>query len=125
MTNLLQQGSDWLESKRNQYLSQPVIYSRATSSITVNATLGKTEYEVDDDYGLRVKAEVMDFLILAEELVLDGQKTLPKAGDQIRIPRGDQTTIFEVMALSGQECWRYSDSFGKTLRIHTKQTATE
>jgi hypothetical protein len=125
MTNLLQQGSDWLESKRNQYLSQPVVYLRGVSTITVNATLGKTEYEVDDDYGLRVKAEVMDFLILADELVLDGEKTLPKAGDQIRMNRGDQIIVFEVMALSGQGCWRYSDSFGKTLRIHTKQIGAE
>jgi len=67
-----------------------------------------------------VKFEVMDFLILAEELVLDGEKTIPKAGDQIRMNRGTEIAVFEVMALAGQGCWRYSDSFGKTLRIHTK-----
>jgi putative DNA primase/helicase len=34
---------------------------------------------------------------------------------------GNQTFIFEVMALGGDPPWRYSDPFRLKLRIHTKQ----
>ena len=67
----------------------------------------------------------MDFLIRAYDLVMAGQKTLPQSGDQIHFARAEQMMVFEVMALAGQACWRYSDSFGQTLRIHTKQVGAE
>ena len=125
MTDLLQQASDWLEAMRHQHATQPVTYHRSVDNVSLPATVGKTDYEVEDDYGFRVKAEVIDFLIMAEDLVLGGQKTLPQSGDQIRMTRGEETMVFEVMALADQGCWRYSDSFGQTIRIHTKQIGAE
>jgi len=118
--DLLQTGSNWLEEMRTAHAAQSVTYSRGVEQVILNVTLGKTTYEVDDGYGARVQAEVIDFLLLAEELVLNGQKVLPEAGDQIRITRGADVVVFEVMALAGQGHYRFSDSFGKTLRIHTK-----
>ena len=125
MSDLLQQASDWLEGIRHQHASQAVTYHRGTDSVPLHATVGKTDYEVEDEYGFCVKAEVVDFLIRADDLVMAGQKTLPQLGDQIRFTRGEQIMVFEVMALAGQSCWRYSDSFGQTLRIHTKQVGAE
>jgi len=123
--DLLQQGSDWLQEMRHTHASQPVTYSRGGEQVVLNATIGKSSYEVDDEYGLRVKAEMVDFLIRVEDLVMATQKTFPQAGDQIRVIRGEQTIVLEVMALAGQGCWRYADSFGQTIRIHSKQVGTE
>ena len=125
MADLLQQGSNWLEDMRTAHASQPVTYSRSGEQIIVQATIGKTSYEVEDDYGLRVQGEVIDFLIRADDLVLAGAKTEPQEGDQIRISRADKVEVFEVMNLAGQGHFRYSDSFGKTLRIHTRQIGSE
>ena len=120
MSNLLQTGSDWLEGMRNTYASQSVTYARGVNSVTLNASFGKTIYEEDDEY-IRVKGEVMDFLLFAAELIIDGSVVLPQVADRISIVRGGSSVVYEVMPLLGQGHYRFSDSFGKTLRIHTKQ----
>jgi len=96
---------------RAQHLSSPVEYRRGVDTYTVNATFGKTDYEVEDEYGMRVGAAVVDFLILTENLPFE-----PKAGDRI-IADG---RTYEVMPLAGQGPWRWSDPYRQTYRIHTK-----
>jgi hypothetical protein len=68
-----------------------------------------------------VRHESRDFLLLAADLVLDGTSTLPQRGDRIYESQGDQTYVYEVTAPAKEPCWRYSDPYRKTLRIHTKQ----
>ncbi|MBS3821024.1 MAG: hypothetical protein KGY81_04595 [Phycisphaerae bacterium] len=120
MTNRLRQGSEWLESMRERHCSSPVTYRRPSTGsgqateLVVNATFGRTEYEVEDEYGLRVGAQVTDFLILADDLSPAFDE--PEAGDQI-VADG---RLYEVMALSGQGHWRWSDPYRTTMRIHTK-----
>jgi len=123
--DLLQQGSDWLQQMRNTHASQPVTYSRGAEEVTLNATIGKTTYEVDDEYGVRVQAEVIDFLIMADDMVLGGEKLLPEPGDKISVTRGVDIVVFEVMSLAGQGHYRFSDSYGQTLRVHTRQVDRE
>jgi hypothetical protein len=114
MTDLLRQGSEWLESMRERHCSSQVTYRREAVELVVNATFGRTEYEVEDDYGLRVGAQVTDFLILADDLSPTFDE--PEAGDQI-VADG---RLYEVMPLSGQGHWRWSDPYRTTMRIHTK-----
>jgi len=116
---MLQQGSQWLEQMRTQHCSSPVTYRRGGTEATINATYGRTEYEVDDDYGLRVAAHVTDFLISATDFTPTFGE--PEAGDQI-VADG---TIFEVMSLGNQGHWRWSDPHRQALRIHTKETGAE
>ena len=125
MVDLLQAGSDWLQAKRKACMARPVTYTRGAEQITVDATLGRTRYEVEDGYGLRVTAGVMDFLIGTDELILSGAPALPEPGDQIRVERNSAIEVFEVMALSGIGHWQYSDPYGRTLRIHTRQVKME
>jgi hypothetical protein len=68
---------------------------------------------------------VRDFLIDTQSLLLSIIGTLPRRGDKIVEIDGDQTFVFEVMALGGEPPWRYSDPFRLKLRIHTRQIDTQ
>ena len=49
----------------------------------------------------------------------------PQAGDKIAEVLGAELVIYEVMAPGREPCWRYSDPYRITLRIHTKQVDVE
>jgi len=123
--DLLEQGSAFLEDQRHQHMSRNVNYKRGTDGVDLLATVGKTMFEQADANGLIQRLEARDFLIRAQDLVLAGQTTLPRAGDQVRETQGTTTHVYEVMAPGGEPPFRYSDPFRRTLRVHTKHIATE
>lgn len=125
MADLLEQASNWLEDQRTRHVSRVVTYARGEQSAQLPATIGKTTFEVDDGYGVLVRHESRDFLILAADLVLGGQTMLPDRGDRIRETQGGTVFVYEVSAPGKEPCWRYSDPYRKTLRVHTKQIDTE
>jgi hypothetical protein len=125
MADMLQQASDWLEEQRTRHASRMVRYVRGVQSVELPATIGKTTFEVDDGYGVLVRHESRDFLVLAADLILIGDRALPERGDRIRETQAGQVFVYEVTAPGKEPCWRYSDSFRKTLRVHTKQIDTE
>jgi hypothetical protein len=123
--DLLRQGGQWLAQMRTTHCASPVTYRRPSTGSgqaaeqVVNATLGRTEYEVQDDFGPTVGAEATDFLILTEELApVFGE---PQAGDRIMA----DGAVYEVLALPGQGHWRWSDPYRTTVRIHTKQVGAD
>lgn len=120
MIDMMRKGMKWLELQRTKHMSSPVIYKTnrgaGLESVEVQATFGKTSYEVADGYGATIKTHVIDFLILAEELQFE-----PEAGDII-VANGRK---YEVMNLIGESCWRWSDPYRMTLRIHTKDIGEE
>jgi hypothetical protein len=121
VADLLQQASNWLEAKRTQFASHVVTYVRGERSVELPATIGKTTFEVDDGYGVSVRHESRDFLILTTDLIIDGQQEEPQRGDRIRETQNQHVFVYEVSAPDKTPCWRYSDAFRKTFRIHTKQ----
>ena len=126
MTDLLQESSTWLEVNRDEKLTIEVSYSRDGNAIpAVAATVGKTEFEIDNGFGVVERWQSRDFLILAEDLDFGLGVTFPERGDKIREIQGSTTFVYEVMSPPGQDFFRYSDQFRQTLRIHTKQTGTE
>ncbi len=125
MANLLQQASDWLEAKRTQYAAGVVCYVRGGQSADVSATVGNTTFEVDDGYGVLVRHESRDYLVLAADLKFAETPTLPQRGDLVRETQGGTVFVYEVTAPGNEPCWRYSDPYRKTLRIHSKQVDTE
>jgi hypothetical protein len=127
MTDLLEQGSAWLEDQRNAHMTRTVVYQRGGDSVELPATIGRTVSEQADEFGIIHKLESRDFLLLRADLVLSGVQSLPKTGDRVRDPDGDNTQVYEVMAPSGgnEPTFRYSDPYRKTLRIHTKHIGTE
>ena len=125
MTNMLQTGSSWLADQMKTHASVDVVYERGAEQVPVKATIGKTEFELDDGSGVVVRIQSRDYLIHAADLQLSGSPTLPVAGDRIRETQGDKTFVYEVMAPGNEPPWRYSDPYRKALRIHTKHVATE
>lgn len=109
----MEQASEWINNQRVEALSIPAVYVRKSGErITVNATLGKTLFRAENEYGVTIRVESRDFLIAASELVND-----PERGDQILY----NGTRYEVLAPNSEPVWRWSGSFHTTRRIHTKE----
>ena len=125
MADLLRQGSAWLDGQRHTNLTQLVSYQRGVDSVELAATIGRTEFEQADEYGVLHRIEARDYIIRTADLLLAGETVLPKAGDQIRETDGTITHVYEVMAPGGEPPWRYSDPYRVALRIHTKHVKTE
>lgn len=124
MTNLLQIGTSWLADQMKTHASIDVTYERGAEQVSVKATVGKTEFELDDGSGVIVRVQSRDYLIQAADLVLGGVETLPAAGDLIRETQGAKTFVYEVMTPGDEPHYRYSDPFRKLLRIHTKHVGS-
>ena len=124
-TQMFKRGMAWLEEQRVRCMSETVSYTRGETCVEVQATIGKTDFEVDNGTGILQRIESRDFLILAADLVLAGQAIEPQRGDRIRETSGDKVYIYEVLAPENEDCWRHSDPFKKTLRIYTKQVDVE
>jgi hypothetical protein len=121
MGDLLQTGQNWLADKLKQHASSPVVYQRGADQVSVQATIGRTLLKLDDGYGgVRMEWTDRDYLIQAADLILTAGRVTPERGDRILDAIGTVTSIYEVMAYGGEPPWRFSDPFGKLLRIHTK-----
>jgi len=125
VADLLDQASAWLDAMRIRHMALPVTYCRGETSVDVLATIGRTVFDTEDSYGVVEHSESRDFLILAADLVLNGQAVLPERGDRIRETQDGKTFVYEVMAPGREPHFRFSDVYRRTLRIHTKQVATE
>lgn len=125
MTDLLAQGAAWLEDQRHKHLTRTVTYVRGAESVELSATIGRTEFEQADEYGVVRRTESRDYLVRTMDLMIGAAQVLPKAGDRIRESEDGVTFIYEVMAPGGEPPGRYSDPNRQTLRIHTKYVARE
>jgi len=125
MADLLNQGSAWLEDQRKKHATREVTYRRGANAVVLQATIGRTVFEQDDGAGVIIRTQVRDYLIDTADLVLAGQQTLPEKGDRIEETDAGQKYAHEVLPLGGEQHWRYSDPYRRTLRIHTKLVATE
>ena len=126
MADLLEHAAGWLDGMRAQHLSRTVTYQRSDDSVEVAATIGRTVFEIDDGSGAVVQWESRDFLIAAADLVIgDRPVTLPQPGDRISETQDGKVYVYEAMAPGKEPCWRYSDPYRRTLRVHTKQVGTE
>jgi hypothetical protein len=124
MPDLLEQSTQWLEDQRDKHLAGPVIYQRGGDSAEVTATIGRSVFAVDNGEGAAIRTELRDYLIRAAHLVLGGQLTLPRPGDQVHEMRDGVIFIYQAMAPGGADdepVWQYSDPYRLTLRIHTRQ----
>ena len=124
MADLLQTAHQWLAGQQREHASQEVTYQRGAENVTLQATIGRTLFELQDAKGFIQKTESRDYLISTSDLILDSQVVLPQRGDKIIETVGDKTFTYEVLAPGKEPVWRYSDPYRTQLRIHTKHVAT-
>lgn len=110
--DILAKGALWLAQKQEKFCSSDIIYVHNDERLQLSATYGRTEYEIADEYGVKIGTHIVDFIIRTHLLPFD-----PTPGDGIIV--GD--TEYEVMALGPQKCWRWCDAHHHLRRIHTKQ----
>lgn len=118
--NLLKTGMSWLAAKCVKHMASQIVYRRGLVDVTINAMIGKTDYEITDESGFVVGAHSVDFIVVAA----DFGEPKPVGGDLV-IYGGRK---YEVMSLGGAACWEWSnglpDSDDATvqtsIRIHTR-----
>lgn len=125
MPDVLRKGFEWLEGKRRAHMTVEVVYARGEHTVTLSATVGKTQFEQTDDYGIIRRSESRDFLITADDLVLDSVKVEPLPGDRILDRIGDAWHIFQVGAPNGEPPFRVADPGRLALRVHTFHVGQE
>ncbi len=120
MMDLLGKGAAWLEQQRTKFAAQEVYYLRGDSSVVLRATVGRSIFDQTGSDGLVSRTETRDYLILAADLLIDDVADTAKPGDQIIEGGLEDGFIYEVMAMPDEPCWRWSDQYRLTYRIHTK-----
>ncbi|OHB51756.1 MAG: hypothetical protein A2Y12_01340 [Planctomycetes bacterium GWF2_42_9] len=119
MTNLMKKGVELIAKTLKEYASDEITYVRGESSVKLLAIFSKTPVTIESDLGVQISAEITDFLLFAEDLILDGSLTTPQHGDKVITDRA----VYEVNHLGSESCWRYSDPYGKHIRLHCKEIA--
>lgn len=117
MADLLKTGAEFIESQRRSFMASEVVYGRGGLTVTLPATRAQTRANMVDTDGVQITSSIDDFIVTTSDLVLGGAAIKPKIGDTIT----DGTQNFEVISLSGEGTWRYSDAYRLSIRIHTKR----
>ena len=121
MTDMLDNGMNWLSARRQESLVTVYTYKRDSLSTTLNAQIATTsEQEIDGGGGLvTTTAHAPDFIVLASELVLTGTTiTKPETGDVLIATDG---TTYKVVRGPGEKEWRWTTSHRVDIRIYTKE----
>lgn len=114
---LLEQGAEWLKEQRKACLAETVKYCPQTGSAkNISATIGRTLFRAEDQYGVTVRIESRDFIISADDVDFT-----PVRGDVI-VYNGKR---YEVLAPNGEPVWRWSGNGNCSRRIHTKEIGDE
>jgi hypothetical protein len=124
MLNLGEKNRNWLAKKMKSSHGRTVTYQRGESSISVVARFARIDTTIDESSGLEVRTCDQAWLIDAADLEIDGVATKPTRGDRIIIGDASDGKVYEVAAVPGLDCWRWSDSYQKTYHIHTKSIGT-
>ncbi len=97
-----------------------VNYARGNVSVDVTAVPARSSFDAE---GEQIKAEVKstDFLIAAEDLVLNDIVITPKKDDVITQSSGGKVFTYVVKHPNGinEKPWRYTDTGRSTIRVHT------
>lgn len=121
MPNALSEALDHLTTTLKGEAGESVTYRRGANTVTITAIPARTQTPIDDGVSVGVAILSEDFIVVPDELVLAGNRTLPQPGDEIdRTVDGAVTHTYVVRPESGMDCYSI-DPLRRTLRIHTKR----
>lgn len=125
MGNMIQDGLAWLAGQVAAAAGELVQYRRGTQRVDLTAVPLDVEPELLEVEGYGLRAKVLDWLVAAADLVLDGVRTEPAAGDRIvRTSAGGQQT-YEVAPLGEDAAARAADPHGVHWRVHGRLVSSE
>ena len=93
-----------------------VVYTRGLNSVSLTAIPGAQVHSVERDGEFHEEIKSRDYLILATELIIDGEETLPQRNDTIT--EGDQ--VYKVLWVGGESQWEWTDPQRVIIRVKTK-----
>jgi hypothetical protein len=114
MSDLLANGAAWLADHLAASSSKPVRFYRGTNYGIVNATVGKSSFESQNESGIIETWESRDFIIRANTLPF-GE---PQRADYIVETIDGIDVTYEVTAPHGIPLFHYGDAFRQTVRVH-------
>jgi len=128
--DVLRSGMAWQSQWLKTTASETIVYARGYDSVELQATLGQKLLKLDDgEGGFLITLTDMDFLVLAADLVFDGEPVIPEPGDLVYLTviGGTEVQTFEVVNYGGTEAaWRWTDRVRTTVRdllgIRTRRT---
>lgn len=100
-----------LRASQLAHFSVNVLYSRGEEHKAIKAIVGHTLLKVTNEYGDTLRTSSRDYIVPTTEMDLE-----PRPGDVI-IEEGRE---YEVLAIKGECCWKWSDPQHTARRIHTK-----
>jgi hypothetical protein len=100
-----------------------IIYRRGAAQVWVEATWGRTEFQVETNGDVRIQHSDRDAIVAWDLLIIDGIRAIPQRGDQFTVVLEDHgdNEVFEVLAPGGSEPWAKCDPEGRMIRIHGKK----
>lgn len=103
-----------------------ITYSRVVSGTTFTAALtgwlGNTLFAGLTEQSVSVQWGETDVLLLAADLVLNGQRTTPHAGDRLAFALDGVAVVFVVAAPDASEpAWKWSNFERTRLRLHCQR----
>ena len=123
MPDLMARAAEFIAGKLAASVSRPVTYVRGNDSVALDATVGRSSFDVDDGHGV-MRFETRDYIVRMDALVLGGVATLPRRGDRFTEASTAGDVAYEVVAVAGSPEWRPCDSSRVLIRIHTKLAGT-
>lgn len=118
MADLLQSANAFLRSQRASCMAHAATYSRLSTSVTVNVTVGLRDQVVNAaDGSVMMIVHSRDFILTAADLAAF---TEPLRGDRIV----DDGHTYEVLPMESVPCWQWADQGHIDYRIHTKEVLT-
>jgi hypothetical protein len=116
VADLLAAGATWLSGQLKQAAGRAVTYSRNGNDATITATIGRSQFESQNQSGVIENWESRDYLLPAGDLPF-GE---PRRGDQLLEEINGELLVFEVSAPRGVPVFHFGDAFRSIVRIHTK-----
>lgn len=127
MSNLMSRARSMLARNLKQAAGVSVTYTRGSSSVALSGDtavwVGNTLFKLQDAGGLRMEWGERDYLIAAADLVIGGSRVEPAENDRITETVNGTAMTFEVLPITGEPAWRWSDPGRTIYRIHVKRVA--
>lgn len=97
-----------------------IVYRRGADSLSLNAVRGRSEFEVVDPSGATFHVQTVDWIIRAEDLVIDGARVEPERGDTIEVEDEDGLRrTYSLCETGGMQSFAY-DPLRTAVRVRTK-----